>query len=310
MNNKNASKSKIIKFPSGNMENIQCKNLKTSNKKRLTKSPQKFVTKSIKKKKALTPKQKSIIKKRIFIRNIVKLTSIMSIIFILFFTVKKILFEDVISETMNVSSITSSKEEKVEDFKYSHFTVCIDPGHGGYDGGSKSISGFLEKDLTLDMSLRVGKLLEYKDVNVIYTRTSDEVTWPANNKLDISQRASISNSNDSDVFISIHYNSSKDINNKGIEVWCRFANTESETLAKFINSEFIESKKYIDRGIKYESDGSLAVLKKNNAVAVLLELGFISNSFDNTFIDSEEGKNLSAVCVAEGILKYLKNLSV
>lgn len=79
-------------------------------------------------------------------------------------------------------------------------TVVLDAGHGGHDGGAKGQFSY-EKDLTLAITLRVGKMIKdsLKDVNVVYTRTSD--IYPT-----LSERHEIANRANGDVFISIHIN--------------------------------------------------------------------------------------------------------
>ncbi len=84
------------------------------------------------------------------------------------------------------------------------FTVCIDPGHGGHDYGAHGNFSF-EKNITLEVAMKLGRLLEQTqpDVRVIFTRTED-VFIPLYERADIANRAK------ADLFISIHCNSSRD----------------------------------------------------------------------------------------------------
>lgn len=186
----------------------------------------------------------------------------------------------------------------------SKFTVCIDAGHGGYDKGTTSLSGIHEKDVTLEIALKLGKLLEKNNIKVIYTRTSDKVSWPSNEKEDLRARVKISNDAKADVFISIHGNGSTNTSFKGIETWCRFPNTEGEKLAKVIQKELSDYNYTSNRGIKYEAEKSLAVLRLNKSVSTLVELGFLTNSSDEKFITSESGQTKCAEALAKGILNY------
>lgn len=188
------------------------------------------------------------------------------------------------------------------------FTVCIDPGHGGYDVGAKSISGIYEKEITLKVALNLGKSLENQGVRVIYTRTSDKVPWPANNKEDIKERVRISNENKADVFISIHCNIYKSDKIKGLETWCRTTNSEGENLAKVINTE-LKNLNYTDiRGIKYEKEKSLGVLRTNNATSVLVEIGYITNKADNKFLTSSLGQVKCGEALGKAILQYKNDI--
>lgn len=183
-------------------------------------------------------------------------------------------------------------------------TVCLDPGHGGYDVGTKSSSGIYEKNVTLEIALKVGKILEKNNIKVIYTRNSDKVPWPSNEKEDLRTRAKISNDAKADLFVSIHCNGNTNSSYKGIETWCRFPNTEGEKFAKTIQKELSSYNYSSDRGIKYESEKSLAVLKFTDSVSALVELGFLTNSSDEKFITSESGKEKCAEAVVKAILSY------
>lgn len=186
----------------------------------------------------------------------------------------------------------------------SNFTVCIDPGHGDRDNGTKSSLNTFEKDIALNVSLKIGDILKKNGVNVIYTRTSNDTSLPSDIKLNLRERVRISNESNADVFVSIHCNGSVKSNYKGIETWCRFPNTEGETLAKQIQNALIDTNYSTDRGVKYETERSLAVLKLNNSVSVLVELGFLTNLSDAEFISSENGQKTCSEAIAKAILDY------
>ena len=67
----------------------------------------------------------------------------------------------------------------------------LQPAHGGYDVGSISNFDDYEKDINLDIALLVGKQLKSYGYNVVYTRTSDSVYWPSNNKKDLQARCNL-----------------------------------------------------------------------------------------------------------------------
>lgn len=184
------------------------------------------------------------------------------------------------------------------------FTVAIDPGHGGYDVGTISSAGVFEKDVTLKVALKVGSLLEKNNIKVVYTRKSDTVSWPSNVKEDLKERVKISNEAKADIFVSIHANGNTNTSYKGLEAWCEAPNTEGEKLARSIQKELANSNYTTDRGIKYETEGSLAIFKLNNATSTLVEQGFLSNSSDAKFITSESGQDKIAQAIVKGILNY------
>ena len=92
--------------------------------------------------------------------------------------------------------------------------IVIDAGHGGHDTGTIGPTGLMEKDLCLDLALRVGKLIETRlpAAEVVYTR-SDDTFVP------LEQRTSFANGAKADLFLSIHANSSDDPKISGIETY-------------------------------------------------------------------------------------------
>lgn len=185
------------------------------------------------------------------------------------------------------------------------FTICIDPGHGGYDSGAVNEAyGVNEKDLNLDVSLKIGKILKKQDVKVIYTRKKDKVPWKTQRE-SLEGRSKISNKSDVDIFLSIHANNfDKSSKVKGTEVWLRFKNTEDEILATYINDNLTNIGYTRDRGLRYESDKGLYVLRNTQATSVLVELGYLSNKDDIEFLMSEDGKDKVAKAIADAIMEY------
>ncbi|WP_432663675.1 N-acetylmuramoyl-L-alanine amidase [Wukongibacter baidiensis] len=185
------------------------------------------------------------------------------------------------------------------------FTICIDAGHGGYDPGAMNQTLKVnEKDLVLDVSLKLGEILEKQDVKVIYTREKDKIPWTTQRE-SLQGRSEISNKSNADIFISIHVNNfPKSSKVNGTEIWCRFKDTEDAILATEINSRLSAMNYTRDRGLRYESDKKLFVLRNTNATSVLVELGYISNPQDLEFLMSEENRLKCAEAIAEAIMSY------
>jgi len=91
-------------------------------------------------------------------------------------------------------------------------TVVIDPGHGGENLGARGAGGLLEKDLVLDVGLRLAKRLEARGIDVVLTRRDDRF-------VPLEERTSIANDARGDLFISIHANASRSRNARGIETF-------------------------------------------------------------------------------------------
>lgn len=202
-------------------------------------------------------------------------------------------------EAANVVTLTTADEEE--------FIVCIDAGHGDWDIGAEGINGSYEKDINLDVALKLGSLLEkYDGIKVVYTRIDDTLSWSDNSTENLYERVRISEEAKADVFISLHCNSSYDSSNyRGIECWYNPASDKGYELAELIQDELSSLEYTLDRGVKtYIAGEELAVLEHNEAVSVLVELGFISNWSDESYLNSEMGQNQCAEAISNAILEY------
>lgn len=204
------------------------------------------------------------------------------------------------STPVNKKVISSSKDNEI--------IVCIDPGHGDFDTGAKSSSGIFEKDIVLDISLEVGKLLEAENIKVVYTRTNDSLPWLDTANDSLKERIRIAKAFKADIFLSIHCNSNyDDITAKGIETWYKSKDTDSKNLALSLQNSLSNLNTSNDRGIKtYDNkDDALAVLELNESISALIELGFLSNFYDEKYLNSTKGKEASAKAIKDGLINYI-----
>lgn len=172
-------------------------------------------------------------------------------------------------------------------------TVVIDAGHGGADFGATYL-GRMEKDDVLRLSLAVGNILSNNGVNVIYTRTSDVYETPA-------QKAAKANASGADYFVSIHRNASPYANQyTGIESLVYNEYGAAARMAENINSQ-LEMVGFVNHGVNERPN--LAVLRRTNMPAVLVEVGFINTDRDNMLFDSRFDEIAQAI--ANGILMSL-----
>jgi N-acetylmuramoyl-L-alanine amidase len=220
--------------------------------------------------------------------------------------------------------------------------IVIDPGHGGHDTGTIGPHGLMEKDLCLDVALRLGAEIEEKlpGAEVIYTRKDDTF-------IPLEQRTAIANEAKADLFISIHANSSHDPAARGIETYyLNFATSaESMEVASRENAEAQESMhdlqdiiKKIARNEKIEESKELAndvqdslshrmqnvssgeknrgvkkapfvVLIGANMPSVLSEISFISNPGDEKLLRKTDQRQHVADGLYRGIAAYLDNMN-
>ncbi|GAB3802138.1 N-acetylmuramoyl-L-alanine amidase [Virgibacillus kimchii] len=145
-------------------------------------------------------------------------------------------------------------------------TIVIDPGHGGRDVGAIGASGSYEKDFAFLTATELKQELKMLGANVLLARPDDEF-------ISLGSRISFSNTMNTDVFISIHYNSVPELPDvTGIETY--YFQEQNEKLASYIQTELIKATDANDRGT---TNGNYLVIMQNVKPAVLLELGFISN---------------------------------
>ena len=171
--------------------------------------------------------------------------------------------------------------------------VFLDFGHGGKDPGAIG-NGLQEKDIVLSVGLLVGKVLERHNVEVYYSRTTDIF-------IELTERSTMANRLDVDVFVSIHCNSFGDGKAQGLETFSHPLSKNGTALAKCIQDSILKDKLHTkDRGIK---TANFSVLRNTKATAALVELGFISNKEDSEILKNKQSE--LAESVAKGILNFL-----
>ncbi len=173
--------------------------------------------------------------------------------------------------------------------------VCIDPGHGGHDPGAVGIHGTKESDITLKISLLLAKYLSELKINSILTRQEDIF-------IPLSSRAKIANQHNADLFVSIHCNAAFNRNALGAETYHFPASEEGKKLAVNVQNSLVQSTGLIDRGVK---DMSFQVLRQTKMPAILVEVAFISNQYEEWMLGNETFQKMCAQAIAEGIEKYL-----
>ena len=227
------------------------------------------------------------------------------------------------------------------------FIVVLDAGHGGKDPGRPTSFGYKEKDIALDIVLRVGKQLEnIDDIEVIYTRKKDVF-------LELRQRAAIANKADADLFISVHCNA-HNTQAYGTETYVlglhrnesnfRVAQQENEVIfmeddyeqnyegfdpsspESFIGLTLLQED-YLDQSIllartiqnnfaqklkrrdRGVKQAGFWVLHNTYMPSVLVETGFITNRKEGDYLNSERGKEEISKSILDAVLDYKSSLN-
>lgn len=185
-------------------------------------------------------------------------------------------------------------------------TVVIDAGHGGYDNGAISYNGILEKDIDLSVAKKIKSALEYYGVNVIMTRSDDNVTWPEDNVADLRARSSIANASNASYFVSVHCNSTDLAGEvKGSEIYVYFDDEKAMALTEAINTELQKIEGLINREPKDASVNLLQLLVENKIPSIIVEMGFLTDDEEADFLMSDEGQNQLSMAIVRGILNVL-----
>ena len=221
--------------------------------------------------------------------------------------------------------------------------IVIDPGHGGKDHGAQGKKRLLEKDVVLDISIKLKKYIQKKfGYKVILTRNKDVF-------IPLEERTAIANANKADIFISIHANASKRKDASGIETYYldfaksdraleaaarenkvpldsirddvqyiladMAANTkmnESSQLAGMIQTNLVQGMRKNFKGVKdlRAKGGPFYVLYGANMPSVLVETSFVSNPVENKRLRSSRYRDRLAQYILEGIEKYFRETRV
>ena len=217
--------------------------------------------------------------------------------------------------------------------------IVVDAGHGGHDTGTIGPNGLYEKDLVLDVALRLGKLLENRmGTDVVYTRDDDTF-------IPLETRTAIANQNQADLFISVHANSSRDPQARGIETYYLNFTTNADALEVAARENAVSDqsihelqdlvkkialKEKIEESREFASDvqnslfSSLSVKgMKNRGVkkapfivliganmpSILAEISFVSNPMDAKKLKTADYRQKIAEALYAGVRKYVSGLS-
>lgn len=193
-------------------------------------------------------------------------------------------------------------------------TVIVDAGHGGDDGGAIGIDGTVEKDINLDIALKLEKILKFYGFNVIMTRTQDVMTCDdgldslRKRKIsDIHNRFELMRKNPDAIFISVHQNKFEDSSQHGTQVFYSGNDERSKELAEAIQTSVtLTLQQKNDRVVKKSGSG-IYLLYHAKIPAVLVECGFISNFDEVKKLKDESYRMKLAILIADGLLKYISN---
>ena len=197
-------------------------------------------------------------------------------------------------------------------FNPTEYTVVIDAGHGGEDGGTSSVDGIKEKELNLIFSKKLESLFKSAGVNTVMTRSEDKLLYdPLSDYkgrkkiLDAKERIRIVNEQENPLFISIHMNAFPESKYKGLQVYYSRNDPFSAYIAEAVQtkvSELLQPNN--ERKIKAARD--IFLLDRISSPAILIECGFLSNPEEAKLLTQEEYQNLISFVVFYSILAKIQ----
>lgn len=178
----------------------------------------------------------------------------------------------------------------VKDTSRTFKRVVIDAGHGGHDSGATTRYGGKEKELALDVALRVRAKLETAGFDTVMTRKSDVF-------ISLDKRAKISNKQSNAIFVSIHFNYSPNPGIRGSEVY--YKSRCSTRIAQNILAQISAIPGFSNRGVR---NANFRVLTKNQYPAVLVECGYLTNPSEGMRCANGAAREALAEAIAQGII--------
>lgn len=189
--------------------------------------------------------------------------------------------------------------------------ILLDPGHGGPDGGAGD-QDVLEKDIALNVTLKVREYLQQQGALVMMTREDDRDLAPEGTRgysrrkvEDLKKRLEMINSTGAEFFVSIHLNAIPSSRWSGAQTFYASNMKENGKAAKFIQDELQRNLENTNRKAKVLNN--VYILKNAKKPGALVEIGFLSNPTERANLKKDEYQEKVAASIYNGILRYFSN---
>lgn len=222
-------------------------------------------------------------------------------------TIKNILIV-LLTFVLAFSILTISKNVFATTTEKINYTIVLDAGHGGIDGGSEGVStGVKESELNLKVTKKLEKLLNNFGFNVVLTRTNADGLYSqlATNKKqdDMKKRKEIIQKSKPNMVVSIHMNSFPNKHERGAQVFYQVGEEISKQLAQTIQNEMIKN---LVEAREFCNHSDLYILQCTKNPSVVVEGGFLSNPEEEALLITDEYQEKLAYSVFCGILKFFE----
>ncbi len=198
----------------------------------------------------------------------------------------------------------------VESDSVLNYTIVLDAGHGGIDGGSVGAKKVTEAEINLSVTKKLETLLSGFGFNVVLTRhdSGGLYSFNASNKKqdDMKKRKAIIQNANANMVVSIHMNSYINAYEKGAQTFYLVGDDQSKLLADAIQNEM--QSKLVDAR-KNSNHADLYILKCASVPSVVVEGGFLSNPQEEELLVSSDYQSKIAYSVFCGIVKFYEQMS-
>lgn len=188
-------------------------------------------------------------------------------------------------------------------------TIIIDPGHGGEDGGAVSCAGAMEKDINLEIALRLNDLVHLLGYRTEMTRHEDKSVHTTGSTIaqrkisDLKERVSVVNSKENQILISIHQNLYPDSRYCGAQVFYG-PEGEGQILADKIQQSFLDTLNPGSHRAVKAAQG-IYLMEKAQCTSVLVECGFLSNPREESLLRTPEYQQKICCAIAAAVSNFL-----
>ena len=197
------------------------------------------------------------------------------------------------------------------------YTVVLDAGHGGEDGGAVGQDGITEKNINLEISKKIRDMLETSGYHVIMTREEDTAIYDDNaetlrqkKRSDLKNRLEMvkSNTGEDSIFVSIHQNKFTDEKYSGAQIFYSKNNAKSQELATNIKDSIVGLIQPNNSRELKPADKYIYLLLNSSGPSVIVECGFLSNAEEAKKLNTKEYQQQLAFSIYCGITHYFMNL--
>lgn len=192
--------------------------------------------------------------------------------------------------------------------------IIIDAGHGGFDGGAVAKDGTVEKDINLQISLKVSQMLKYSGYEVIMTRDNDtgteddeSATIISRKKSDLSNRLSLMKNNPDAIYVSIHLNKFTTSAASGAQVFYTKNYDEARQLAESVQTSITSLIQPENTRVIKQGTSSTYLLKNATVPAVIVECGFLSNHLELERLKTQDYQSQMAFAITYGIINFFES---